>query len=116
MGTTPDYGLPYPEASDPPDGATQMQSLATAVDTLVGAAVQAGQVTIPGGSGSVAVTFDHPYATPPRVVLGLQTGTTLGTDNLCWASSITATGFTAFNERGNATSTNLQWIAVGVPA
>jgi hypothetical protein len=33
MGTTPNYGLPYPEYADDPDGPAQIQALATAVDT-----------------------------------------------------------------------------------
>lgn len=32
MGTTTNYGLPYPELTDPPDGAGQIKALATAVD------------------------------------------------------------------------------------
>ena len=35
MGTTPNFGIPYPEGSDPPDGAAQMNALATAVDTAL---------------------------------------------------------------------------------
>lgn len=31
-GTTPIYGFPYPSPGDPPDGAAQIQSLATAVE------------------------------------------------------------------------------------
>lgn len=33
MGTTPNYLWPYPELTDPPDGATQIKALANAVDT-----------------------------------------------------------------------------------
>lgn len=32
-GTTSNYGFPYPESSDAPDGATQITNLATAVDS-----------------------------------------------------------------------------------
>lgn len=35
MGTTPNYTWPYPELTDPPDGATQIKSLANAVDGTV---------------------------------------------------------------------------------
>lgn len=34
-GTTPVYAFPYPSLSDPPNGAAQMQSLATAVENKV---------------------------------------------------------------------------------
>lgn len=33
MGTTANYQIPYPELTDPPDGAGQMKALATKVDT-----------------------------------------------------------------------------------
>ncbi len=36
MGTTTTYGWPYPELTDPPDGAGQIKALANAVDTTVG--------------------------------------------------------------------------------
>jgi len=35
MGQTPNLAIPYPEQSDPPDGAGQMQALATRVDNIV---------------------------------------------------------------------------------
>lgn len=34
-GTTTNYSFPYPESTDAPDGATQIQSLAGAVDTAL---------------------------------------------------------------------------------
>jgi hypothetical protein len=34
-GTTPVYAFPYPSLSDPPNGAAQMQSLATAVENKI---------------------------------------------------------------------------------
>jgi len=33
MGTTPNYTWPYPELTDPPDGAGQIKALANAIDT-----------------------------------------------------------------------------------
>jgi hypothetical protein len=35
MGTTPTFGFPYPESSDPPDGPAQMQSLAESIDSTI---------------------------------------------------------------------------------
>lgn len=35
MGTTPKYGLPYPELIDPPDGPAQIGALASGVENLV---------------------------------------------------------------------------------
>ncbi len=43
MGTTTNYGYPYPEASDPPAGHTQIQALAEAIDAETGAIF--GQIT-----------------------------------------------------------------------
>lgn len=45
MGTTGYYALPYPELTDPPDGAGQIKSLATAIENLL----KAGFI-IPGGN------------------------------------------------------------------
>jgi hypothetical protein len=46
MGTTTNYSLPYPAETDAPDGASQIQSLATAVDTAILGAI-AGQFVKP---------------------------------------------------------------------
>lgn len=37
MPTTPTYSLPYPAITDPPNGAKQIQALADATDTILGA-------------------------------------------------------------------------------
>jgi hypothetical protein len=52
MGTTTNYSLPYPELTDEPDGAAQIQALATAVDTELDA-LQTAIDAIPddGGGG-----------------------------------------------------------------
>jgi hypothetical protein len=47
-GSTPTYGLPYPSLSDAPDGATQMQALATATDTALAAEAAARAAAITG--------------------------------------------------------------------
>lgn len=39
MGTTPTYGIPYPEKEDPPRGSDQMEALASATDTALSNAV-----------------------------------------------------------------------------
>lgn len=41
MGTTPNYGWPYPELTNIPDGATQMKSLANGIDTTLKAQINA---------------------------------------------------------------------------
>lgn len=40
MGNTTTYGWPYPELTDPPDGASQMKALANAIDATVGAGMR----------------------------------------------------------------------------
>ena len=42
MGTTAHYGIPYPEPSQPPNGPTQMQALATKTDDVLYAHATAG--------------------------------------------------------------------------
>lgn len=54
-GTTPFFGLPYPLLSDAPNGAGEMQSLASAVDTALETEVVA---RIAGGLGRIASLSD----------------------------------------------------------
>lgn len=51
MGTTSQYALPYPELTDPPDGAGQIKALATAIDNLL----KAGFI-IPNGDLTVGLS------------------------------------------------------------
>ena len=124
MGTTP-RGYPYPESTDPPDGAGQMQSLATAIDTDVqtridGLQVQAGQenITILAGQQDAEAPVTFPEGsfpgTPVVVVQGSNRGIlSRSTDN-------TAAGFTAAirARSGNVESDStefVRWIAVWKP-
>jgi hypothetical protein len=50
MGITANYSLPYPELTDEPDGAGQIQALAVAVDTELAELAEAIE-DIPGGGG-----------------------------------------------------------------
>ena len=45
-GSTPNYAFPYPSLTDSPDGASQIQALASAVDTTLAAQVAALQASI----------------------------------------------------------------------
>lgn len=56
MGTTANFALPYPEVTDEPDGAGQIQALAVAVDTELNELAEAIE-DIPGGGGGGAGTF-----------------------------------------------------------
>src|SRR5688572_18584145 len=65
MPTTPTYGLPYPQLSDPPDGPAQFQALADEVEvelTRVDARIASGEQLLAGfaaptqtGSGTLSV-------------------------------------------------------------
>lgn len=116
MGTTPTLGLPYPAPSDPPDGATQIQALAEAVE----AAVQAGVVTVAATSsitGSQPVTFPAAFSGLPVVVASCVSAGGI------WNAAVTnlsPTGFDAVIRNVDGTpssaSINVQWIAVGATA
>ena len=85
MGTTANYAIPYPELTDPPDGAGQMKALADRVDAclLQLARTNLAQVeqtviqSIPSGAFT-AITFDNelidssamwaPSPNPTRIV------------------------------------------------
>lgn len=128
MGTTPNYAIPYPELTDPPDSPAQTKSLALTVDTLLKAkfveraadgsigvitggvsrpipfAMQAGKsvVTFTAGSAfssSTVVTFAASrFAAAPVVVSSCETVPWVTT--MC--GSITMTGMTV-SGRFNAT-------------
>lgn len=53
---TPNYGFTAPSSTDAPDGATQMQTLATQLDTAMGGAFTSKQSTYITSSGSFAST------------------------------------------------------------
>ena len=100
MGTTT-RGYPYPESSDPPDGAAQVQALAEAVDTdtadldgrvtiIEAVTAQSGTVVLTWSSSATAtaaVTFLKPYASPPAVVVSSE-----NRYRIISVSSVTTTG------------------------
>ena len=83
MGTTPTYTWPYPELTDPPDGAGQIKALANAVDATIAAlhgrlpyAMAAGKVTTTTANGNNAqqVTVNFPagrFSVAPIVTLAV---------------------------------------------
>ncbi len=70
MGTTANLGLPYPEASDPPAGHTQIQALADAVDTFLDGMLDDTQFQFVAGSGSVPVNPNNDYQAKGRILFG----------------------------------------------
>lgn len=134
MGTTSNYALPYPAATDPPDGATQIQALATAVDTNLKTVdnkvvaipkIQAGQVSVtPGGTainffsgsgqyyrGTATVTFATAFSATPAITVSAATSVP-GTFLEASVSGASATGFTINVARVDTTSQPVYWIAV----
>ena len=128
--TTPTYGWPYPDSSDPTkDGATRMGNLAKAIDTTVKARigslmVQGGQSVVTTNSGGAAtVVFPFPFGTnSPAVVI---TGATTAQDSMqpqafIFTSQTNANQFTCYvkNQIGNgwiqSAAVRLLWVAVGI--
>lgn len=62
MGTTTKFAIPYPELTDPPDGAGQMKALAQKVDTAL------------GGSGFACTSTTRPTPTPGAMIFETDTG------------------------------------------
>jgi len=50
MGATPKYNLPYPELTDPPNGPSQIQALAVAVEAAFGVAFPVGGIIMWSGT------------------------------------------------------------------
>lgn len=103
--------MAFPTYSDSVDVA-QLQA---AIQEMLSDRVQSGTVTItPSGAGvstTQAVSFGRPFASTPRVALTINTGIGSTIELVCWASAVTASGFTANLRRGNTTATTLTWIA-----
>ena len=137
MGTTGNYGFHYPESTDAPDGAGQMQTLAEDVDTSLKTVdnkasavpkILAGQVTVnPNASrqwlsttdngdtyylGSTAVTFSSAFNSNPIVVCSANASVP-GVIVEVSAASVTTTGFIAYASRAQQTAVTVNWVAIG---
>lgn len=78
-GTTPIYAFPYPSLSDPPNGAAQVQALATALEnkivTMDSALTAINSASSPyskGRVGGVAGNTDTPFTTTETVFISAQ--------------------------------------------
>lgn len=125
MGATTTYGLPYPEPSDPPDGPSQIQALAEAVEAaLARPKIASGSVTtsLTGEDfqrSDVNVLFPSGLFTQaPAVALSfdLSGAVTTGMNHKVVTNAVTSTGFTIRVERNTNTADETQyqvdWIAV----
>lgn len=118
MPTTSHFSFPYPSLTDAPNGPSQIQQLAAAIDTyLFGLPlVQSGVVNVtPTGAGvysTAPVTFPVSFSAPPTVtVTPIAAGT--GTISSAGSDTPTASGCNVGIIRTNTTVTAVQWVAVG---
>ena len=139
MPNTPNFGLPYPAGTVPPNGPLAFSELAGAVDTALqditddytatfdalpkvqGARIN---VTVNNGtnSGSAVITFPEPFAAAPAVTLTINEANgpaSSGRRLTPIAHTITATGFTATLQTmdgsnvGTTFAMSCSWVAVG---
>lgn len=110
MGTTTHMNLPYPEPTDPPNGAGQIRALAEATDQYLTRVYEA-VLTIPAFSGlasGAAVPGWNPYAltfpagrfTTPPVLYLQQQSLPAGAQwvrTLCSAVSVSGASLFAYN-------------------
>lgn len=115
---TPDKGYPYPLGSDRlMDGDDAIHALATSVDY----SIQAGTVVVTPSAQdtdtSLTVTFPHPYAVPPIVVVAPMTGPpSANYSQAVFASNVTTTNFAARVKRSTVVGITVAWVAIGKPA
>jgi hypothetical protein len=76
MQNTPTYGFPYPEQSDPPDGATQIQNLAEAVEGALGQT--ATEIADVAGTVPIALAAHEAEADPHTQYVAKAGGTMTG--------------------------------------
>lgn len=65
--------------------------------------------------GLQTVTFDVPFAEIPTIQVTARTNSP-GVMLECSYTDVTTTGVTIFAARGNTTTTNVDWTAIGRPA
>lgn len=126
MGTTT-RGYPYPEPSDPPDGAAQMQALAEAIDTDTAAldgrvtiieagTAQSGTVVLTWSNtytATAAVTFLKPYVSPPAVVVSSENRYRIISVSNVTTTGCTIVGQTDADDTLVSGSVDAWWIAHG---
>lgn len=98
MGTTPKYGLPYPELTDPPDGPAQIKALALAIETTLGPViptVQTGALTLVmnnAASATTTVTYSRAFSAAPSPVANIQSQSGVITGWMLRCVSVTTGG------------------------
>lgn len=139
MPNTPNFGLPYPAGTVPPNGPLAFSELATATDTALQTltedytagfdglpSVQGARinVTVNNGtnSGSAVITFPQAFSVAPAVTLTINEANgpaSSGRRLTPIAQLITATGFTATLQTmdgsnvGTTFAMSCSWVAVG---
>ena len=109
-----DLKLPSPLPADPPDIPGDLKALADAIDT----AVQFGQVTATvsnaNQSGDVTVTYSHPYAAPPAVLVQTQgTGIWVAFLPVNPGSSTFKLRIRHVDKQNVSASIPVSWVAIG---
>jgi len=132
MGTTPNFAWPYPELTDPPDGATQMKTLANAADASVKTidtaqkataakvpfAIAAGKATIadrnPDQGGSVTVTYPvGRFTQAPVITTGAVTVNSYAASGTDGSTSLVSFVAKIYNPGSIvATGCAVHWLAV----
>jgi hypothetical protein len=130
--TTPTYGWPYPDPSDPTkDGATRIGNLAKAIDTSVKNRLAAylvhgaSSVVTTNSGGAATVTFPTPFAAGTMPGISITCGTTaqdsMQPQAFLFTSQVNSTYFTAYVKNQNpppgswiqSTAVRLFWTAIG---
>jgi hypothetical protein len=105
MPTTSGKGIFYPAATDPLAAANDHQRrLAQSVDNMVQSGTVSVDLSTADANNTANVTFPIAYAAPPQVVVcgNSAPATAAGASSYVWATSVTATGFTAGARRQGA--------------
>lgn len=114
---TPEYSWPTVTLDDVPNAPAQSTLQMAAVDetlhgfetTMAGQPIWlSGTVSVVGGS-SALVTFSTPFPASPRVMVTVQSTTTVV--NGASVADLSPTGFRLYLDRDNTTTTPCQWIA-----
>lgn len=126
---TPNYAIPFPLSTDAPAGHTQMQSLATQVDTVLNKALarkvlQTGVATFGTVAGSSVVdtgvvTFPVPFVgAAPNIFIGvIESGTSSQLIVSVLNPTITSTRFRIRNTQAGPNSGGfIMWLAYGTVA
>lgn len=123
-GSTPNYGWPYPLSTDPPSGHTQMQAIASGIDTTLKQQVprivpyfvrgQSGVNALAAGGvmDTTIVTLTGFTAVPAAVVTGFKGSANSNVIVEILTLTQTQLQFRVRNNGGSATTGAVHWLAI----